>query len=335
VADASVFQSSQEDAWLPLTHTFRCHSTYDTVHRTQYTVHSTYPSNTPLTPPPLSPSHIHTYTHTHIHTYTHTHIHTFTFSNPSSVTGIRLLATPNTAPLGSFCYDYGSVSIDSVTINRSTVCTDTCSSVSPDPIANPQPTVQPTALPTVQPSSQPSGQPSSQPSGQPSAQPSSQPTLTHVPTAGPTQYGDEELPISSSCVEWVLGYSGDSCDLTCSRVSRECDVWHLLAITTRQAFDDMVDLTHYMHDQFTTLTTQELCVEQVNTISFAAAPGIFSYYMYNKALYSGQGFQEKRYCTYPSSAATTTHATTISTSTTEITVTHPAKITTGNTHIYI
>jgi hypothetical protein len=83
---------------------------------------------------------------------------------------------------------------------------------------------------------------------------------TPHPTAGPTQYGDEALTgTSTDCVEWVLGYSGDSCSLTCSRVSLECDVLHLLAITTRQAFDDMVDRTHYMRDQYTALTTQ-VCV---------------------------------------------------------------------------
>jgi hypothetical protein len=170
-------------------------------------------------------------------------------------------------------------------------------------------------VPSVQPTVRPSAQPSSLPSAQPSAR-----------TAGPTQYGDEALTgTSTDCVEWVLGYSGDSCSLTCSRVSRECDVSHLLAITTRQAFDDMVDRTHYMRDQYTALTTQELCGAQVNTISFSDAPGIFSYYVYNKALYSGKGFKEKRYCTYPSSAATTTVATTTSTATNPITTTTTAK----------
>jgi hypothetical protein len=151
--------------------------------------------------------------------------------------------------------------------------------------------------------------------------------ISAAPTPGPTTYGDAALPEGDVCAPaWVLGYSGDSCTLTCSRVSRTCDSTALLDITSRVAFDEMVEATNFLSSQFVAgITSTALCSNgvntlmysdrvagvnsfsgdgvntNVNTVAFADVPGIFSYWLYNKALYSGAGYEEERYCYYPTS----------------------------------
>ncbi|KAJ1436610.1 hypothetical protein B484DRAFT_445580 [Ochromonadaceae sp. CCMP2298] len=79
-----------------------------------------------------------------------------TFSNPTQVTGVRILADP-TSSIAS-CFNYASVSIDDIVVQRSTQCTNNfCGTVSPTTIPTASPTLGPgeTHAPTVEPSPTP------------------------------------------------------------------------------------------------------------------------------------------------------------------------------------
>jgi len=120
-----------------------------------------------------------------------------------------------------------------------------------------------------------------------------------VPTATPTAIGDASLAPTAGCLAWVLGYSRDSCDLTCSRVSRTCNAEYFDDIITQQAFEDMVDEAHYLRSDFSG-TAAELCNMGTNVYNFAAAPAVFTYRMY---MHPGgeAGFSPAQYCNYPTS----------------------------------
>eukprot|EP00286_Rhodomonas_abbreviata_P014496 CAMPEP_0181328398 /NCGR_PEP_ID=MMETSP1101-20121128/22687_1 /TAXON_ID=46948 /ORGANISM="Rhodomonas abbreviata, Strain Caron Lab Isolate" /LENGTH=371 /DNA_ID=CAMNT_0023437269 /DNA_START=53 /DNA_END=1168 /DNA_ORIENTATION=+ len=121
-----------------------------------------------------------------------------------------------------------------------------------------------------------------------------------APSAAPTTFGDESLPPSAGCMEWVLGYSRDSCDLTCSRVGRACNAEHFDDIITEQAFSSMVADANYLRSDFDD-TAMELCSMGINTYNFAGAPALFSY---NVELKTGNSMWT--YCNYPTSLAAVT-----------------------------
>eukprot|EP00286_Rhodomonas_abbreviata_P019085 CAMPEP_0181309950 /NCGR_PEP_ID=MMETSP1101-20121128/12303_1 /TAXON_ID=46948 /ORGANISM="Rhodomonas abbreviata, Strain Caron Lab Isolate" /LENGTH=340 /DNA_ID=CAMNT_0023416501 /DNA_START=69 /DNA_END=1091 /DNA_ORIENTATION=+ len=124
-------------------------------------------------------------------------------------------------------------------------------------------------------------------------------SIASTPTATPTSYGDTPLG-STECLEWVLGYSRDSCDLTCSRVSRGCTASFLDDIVTAQAFDDLVNEAHYLRSDFTG-TSAELCTEGINVYNFAGAPAVFTYQLYMNSGGDAEGHLPAQYCNYPTS----------------------------------
>jgi len=121
------------------------------------------------------------------------------------------------------------------------------------------------------------------------------------PSAGPTMYEDNSLP-PTNCLEWVLGYSEESCSLTCSRVSRFCDAQYLSNIITETAFDDMVSSAHFLRDQHTPgISATELCTKGINYQIFAHTPSLFTY-----ELVTPEGAAFQTYCNYPTSLSEVT-----------------------------
>ncbi|KAJ1409656.1 hypothetical protein B484DRAFT_468748, partial [Ochromonadaceae sp. CCMP2298] len=102
---------------------------------------------------------------------------THTFSNPTAVTGVRIVADPNAGVEGLSCYYYGSVSIDDIVIERSTTCTSSLCSTS-----------RPSVLPTRQPSlgSGETRAPSRKPSAAPSTSPAPSIAPSVIATSAPT-----------------------------------------------------------------------------------------------------------------------------------------------------
>jgi len=88
-----------------------------------------------------------------------------------------------------------------------------------------------TGAPTVTPSRAPSQSPTKTPTKVPTAKP------TRNPTVIATDSITSQLP---DCMNWVLGYSGDSCDQTCAYVARTCDPNHLSDIQSLSDFETML-----------------------------------------------------------------------------------------------
>jgi len=113
----------------------------------------------------------------------------------------------------------------------------------------------------------------------------------------PCTLGD--CPIEPVCHEWVLGYSTESCTLTCNRVSGMCNEANLASIVTQQAFYDMVAVATVIDASCPTGNNADVfCTQGVNTYQFAQAPAAFSYLTHNA---NGQGTET--YCNYPTSLA--------------------------------
>ena len=113
----------------------------------------------------------------------------------------------------------------------------------------------------------------------------------------PCTLGD--CPIEPVCHEWVLGYSTESCTLTCNRVSGVCNEANLASIVTQQAFYDMVAVATVIDASCPTGNNADVfCTQGVNTYQFAQAPAAFSYLTHNA---NGQGTET--YCNYPTSLA--------------------------------
>mmetsp|Transcript_30357 Transcript_30357/g.51339 ORF Transcript_30357/g.51339 Transcript_30357/m.51339 type:complete len:347 (-) Transcript_30357:215-1255(-) len=118
-----------------------------------------------------------------------------------------------------------------------------------------------------------------------------------MPSAGPTQFGDESLP-PTNCLEWVLGYSEESCSLTCSRVSRVCDAQYWDTIINSVNFDAMVSSAHILNSYQTPgQSATAFCNKGINAISsFSSVPAVFTY-----ELYTPEGNPLQNYCNYPTS----------------------------------
>jgi len=107
---------------------------------------------------------------------------------------------------------------------------------------------------------------------------------------------DDSLP-PTSCLEWVLGYTDESCSLTCSRVSRQCDAVYLSLINDQAAFEEAVLGMHTLRGQYAPGTTAaEVCNKGINFEFFAPAPALVSY-----KIYGVNGYETQTYCTFPTS----------------------------------
>lgn len=84
------------------------------------------------------------------------------------------------------------------------------------------------------------------------------------------------------CIEWLLGYSGESCTETCSRESKVCSHEEVSEIIDPASFRLMVPLTHRVGHDISLPTATELCSGGVNTWPFATVPAVSSYQIHEK-----------------------------------------------------
>jgi len=119
--------------------------------------------------------------------------------------------------------------------------------------------------------------------------------VTFHPTKAPTPIPPAPAPQPpTGCTEFVLGRTRESCTLTCARVSGTCNAANLLTITTREAFDDLVDTAFRLCPEDKEGSTVEVCNAGVNNFVFAQSPALFTY-----LLDTPTGKQPTTYCTYP------------------------------------
>jgi hypothetical protein len=103
-----------------------------------------------------------------------------TFFSPYAVTGVRLLADPTTGPPDISCYNFASVSIDDVIIDRTTTCGLSSSTY----CGTARPSASPTPAPTLGPGE--TYPPSTAPTYAPTAAPSTAAPATSKPSAAPS-----------------------------------------------------------------------------------------------------------------------------------------------------
>eukprot|EP00428_Durinskia_dybowskii_P087429 CAMPEP_0170437576 /NCGR_PEP_ID=MMETSP0117_2-20130122/44758_1 /TAXON_ID=400756 /ORGANISM="Durinskia baltica, Strain CSIRO CS-38" /LENGTH=511 /DNA_ID=CAMNT_0010697707 /DNA_START=87 /DNA_END=1618 /DNA_ORIENTATION=- len=135
----------------------------------------------------------------------------------------------------------------------------------------------------------PTAVPSQLPSVIPTAEPTAEPTV--VPTMAETEPEPE-----GECLEWVLGYSRESCTLTCARMSRTCGFPFLQEIVTQQSFYDMVASATDLESSTQLGAATSFCNHGINSYAFAPVPAAFTY-----VLCTPSGDEEQTYCNYPTS----------------------------------
>ena len=87
---------------------------------------------------------------------------------------------------------------------------------------------------------------------------------------------------SNSCIEWYLGYSGESCTETCFKESTVCDQNHLEGIINIESFGNMVPLATQLGTEVRLPPMTEFCNGGVNTWPFATAPAVTAYHIHEK-----------------------------------------------------
>lgn len=108
-----------------------------------------------------------------------------------------------------------------------------------------------------------------------------------APTAAPT-----------SCYKWVLGYSTESCSLTCTRVGGSCQAQYFGDIITQNAFYTMVSSAVALGQYAAPGSATLFCDMGINVYTFASAPAAFTYQVYTTA-----GLSYQTFCNYPVSLA--------------------------------
>jgi len=116
---------------------------------------------------------------------------------------------------------------------------------------------------------------------------------------------DDVLPLSSyrrfcPCVDqegcdgrWYVGYSGDSCEATCTSAGGECDAEPLATITTSDAFSTMVaSATVVETNERIGESSEAFCQHGINILPFATAPSVITLNI---------GAVNETLCVYPTS----------------------------------
>lgn len=99
----------------------------------------------------------------------------------------------------------------------------------------------------------------------------------------PTLCLGEEVQNSNGCIEWFLGYSGESCSETCTRESKTCVAEKINELITMDAFSAMVPLATQLGPQDERLpSVEKFCNGGINTWPFATAPAVTSYHFHEK-----------------------------------------------------
>jgi len=101
----------------------------------------------------------------------------------------------------------------------------------------------------------------------------------------------------NNCLEWVLGYSKESCALTCSRVSRECSSTYLDDIINQENFYTMVASAMDLNSASAITSAEDLCTDGINTYTFANSPAVFTY----KLCTAENEYVDQIFCNFPTS----------------------------------
>jgi hypothetical protein len=96
--------------------------------------------------------------------------------------------------------------------------------------------------------------------------------------------------------EWVLGYSTESCTLTCGRLSGQCDANKFTDVITTEAFNDMVTSAYVMCSGSLVGDVGAFCNQGVNVFRFAQLPATFTY-----KTHAADGDADLTLCTFPTS----------------------------------
>jgi hypothetical protein len=97
--------------------------------------------------------------------------------------------------------------------------------------------------------------------------------------------------------EWVLGYSSESCTLTCGRLSGQCDANKFSDIITTEAFNDMVTSAYELCSDSLVGDVGAFCNQGVNVFRFAQLPATFTY-----KTHAADGDADLTLCTFPTSS---------------------------------
>ena len=137
--------------------------------------------------------------------------------------------------------------------------------------------------------------PSSAPILLPSAIPSSAPVAL-LPTADPSG-----APIAEpTCVLWALGDYGQSCSATCAGLQRVCKPYYLEAITTQEAFYDIIASAVNVRAGGGAIGSPEhFCSQATSASTEVSVPAVLSV-----VLSAAGNDPVRRTCTYPTTTAT-------------------------------
>lgn len=101
-----------------------------------------------------------------------------------------------------------------------------------------------------------------------------------------------QVAATSPCLEWVLGYSSESCSETCSKASKTCSLSDLQAVTSLSAFEAAVASSRQLGKTEVPGSVSAFCTGGVNAWTFATAPAAMQYPLYLKDSDSDTGHYE-------------------------------------------
>lgn len=102
---------------------------------------------------------------------------------------------------------------------------------------------------------------------------------------------------ASSCLEWVLGYSGESCSATCAKISKTCSLTLLQSVTTSSSFNDVVSASHIIGKTESLGSSAQFCLGGINSMPFATSPAAIQYV-------PGPDLAPQYLCFYPENGVT-------------------------------
>ncbi|KAJ1426603.1 hypothetical protein B484DRAFT_450627 [Ochromonadaceae sp. CCMP2298] len=102
--------------------------------------------------------------------------------------------------------------------------------------------------------------------------------------------------VSDACSEWLLGYSGESCTKTCSRIRKQCALFPIEMINTLEAMTATIESATSVVTLAPLGSFESFCNGGVNTWALATAPAVLDAPMFVAAT----GVTEMKHsCFYP------------------------------------
>lgn len=84
----------------------------------------------------------------------------------------------------------------------------------------------------------------------------------------------------AASVEWTVGYSAESCTMTCSKISKTCSLSDLQSITNAVAFEAALSGARQLGKPELLTSSSAFCTGGINTWEFATAPASMLYPLY-------------------------------------------------------